>query len=686
MKATAVWAINDVIEKNKRVFKVPVYQRNYDWKINHCEKLFEDVLQAYREDKKHFIGTMVYLKGEKDSSQLQESLIIDGQQRITTIYIFLKAILDLAKEQNKVAVCSEIEDLLFNRHCEEKNKIKIKLIKTDEKQLRFLMYNQYDDLEKSSNIRLNYEFFKKKLQNLPDETYELGDILYGLKKLELIEISLDRHDGDDPQVIFESINSTGLALSLSDLIRNYLLMDIKKQDFLYEQYWLQIEQLLGYEKMEEFFIQFLNAKVRDNVSIQKAYQVFKKYSEDFKNSNEDLLKELRGYANFYAAFIGKNKVYDKKINKILNDFITMKQTTLYPFLFKVFEDHDLERINDDILYKILKLFQTYSLRRLICEIPSNSLKGFYKFFYGKCFKDGVALSGERYYETIRKALYAIQTKDKMIRDVEFKDALIHKGLYKKSVCKFVLLEIENEGKELLDGDSLSIEHILSQKENLSVWQNELGAAYQETYDKYLHTLGNLTLTGYNAEMSTKSFQKKKEELMNSQTKVSILNRDVINQTKWDKDAILRRANNLADILIRIFPLENVDSTIKEEQECWITLHDEIYPTKTNPILLEYYGDGYLVNSYSDVLGCFLQCVYKENPELLELLARQNALFGKATNPYLSYERNVLRKPEELLKSGIFYEKNLNVIGIMKFMRELVLKAELDPTEISICIK
>lgn len=259
MQPYRVWVFSDLIEKNKRVFKVPVYQRNYDWSNIQCEKLYQDIMKANERDHKHFTGTVVYIVG-LDGSNLNEALIIDGQQRITTVYILLKALYDAAKEVS-VRIETEIKEVMFNRNCDEKYKIKLKPVKSDNEQLLLLIKDKIDEMDRNSNIYKNYITFKNLIENTLASGSELNDILNGIKKLEMVEIVLDKYQGDEPQKIFESINSTGLELSLADLIRNYLLMDDENQDELYENYWSEIEKNVGYRNLGDFVINFLNSQI-----------------------------------------------------------------------------------------------------------------------------------------------------------------------------------------------------------------------------------------------------------------------------------------------------------------------------------------------------------------------------------------------------------------------------------------
>lgn len=545
MQPYRVWFFSDLIEKNKRVFKVPVYQRNYDWSNVQCEKLYQDIMLAHERDHKHFTGTIVYIVG-LNGSNLSEVLIIDGQQRMTTVYILLKALYDASKGVS-TRIEEEIQEVMFNRNCEEKYKVKLKPIKSDNEQLLLLIKDKIDDMDRNSNIYKNYIFFKTMIEETLNNGYELGDILDGIKKLEIVEIILDKSQGDEPQKIFESINSTGLDLSLADLIRNFLLMDDENQDELYENYWAEIEKNVGYRNLGDFVINFLSSQITKAVNAKNAYQLFKKHCEQNKLSHEDVLKQLKKTSRYYGAFIGENNCYSKEITGCLRSFCTIKQTTVLPLIFRIFTDYEDGHIDDKTLCKVLNYLLTYYVRITACEINKNLAK-FMKSMYDRII-DGSTY--DDYYERFVVFLNDLKANDRMPTDKEFKAALINKPLYKKPICKFVLSVIENSTKEHIDVSNLTIEHILPQKENAAVWKKEVGEDYSKVYETYLHTLGNLTITGHNSELGTKSFNDKKD-IIRENSKAVILNREVLSADTWNEKAILHRAEVLASLLIKQF--------------------------------------------------------------------------------------------------------------------------------------
>lgn len=673
MQPYRVWFFSDLIEKNKRVFKVPVYQRNYDWSNVQCEKLYQDIMLAHERDHKHFTGTIVYIVG-LNGSNLSEVLIIDGQQRMTTVYILLKALYDAAKGVS-TRIEEEIQEVMFNRNCEEKYKVKLKPIKSDNEQLLLLIKDKIDDMDRNSNIYKNYIFFKTMIEETLNNGYELGDILDGIKKLEMVEIILDKSQGDEPQKIFESINSTGLDLSLADLIRNFLLMDDENQDELYENYWSEIEKNVGYRNLGDFVINFLNSQITRAVNAKNAYQLFKKHCEQNKLSHEDVLKQLKKTSRYYGAFIGENNCYSKEITGCLRSFSTIKQTTVLPLIFRIFTDYEDGHIDDKTLCKVLNYLLTYYVRITACEINKNLAK-FMKSMYDRII-DGSTY--DDYYERFVVFLNDLKANDRMPTDKEFKAALINKPLYKKPICKFVLSVIENSTKEHIDVSNLTIEHILPQKENAAVWKKEVGEDYSKVYENYLHTLGNLTITGHNSELGTKSFNDKKD-IIRENSKAVILNREVLSADTWNEKAILHRAEVLASLLIKQFNYEDIHLDSIDNNDSGFSLDSGLNLTNTKPDSFTFVGEYTKVSSWAEVLAKFMSVAYELDTPLLSDLAAKNYIIPNASNVYISNDKRKMRKAKEIDRSGIFYESNLSANTIVSFIRDILLQMELEPDE------
>lgn len=675
MKANRMWLFSDVLEKNKRIFKVPVYQRNYDWSNIECEKLYQDIMVAHKDDCQHFTGTLVYIDDVNGGSGLNEVLIIDGQQRITTIYILLKALYDASKNVTQ-RVESEIEDVIFNRHCEEKYKVKLKPVKSDNEQLMLLVKNKVDEMDRNSNVYKNYIIFKKQIEKTLADGFELSDILDGIKKLEIVEIILDKLQGDQPQKIFESINSTGLELSLADLIRNYLLMDDVKQDELYEEYWLAIERNVGYRNLGDFVINYLNSQITKSVNSKNAYRLFKEHCEGNGLSHEAVLTNLRRTSKYYGAFIGENNAYHAEIMKYMNAFNTIKQTTVLPLLFKIFDDYEEKNINEDTLCKVLSYLLTYFVRTTACEINKNMSK-FMKSLYGRVIDSDY----DNYLEKFVVFLNDIRTNDRMPTDKEFKDALMHKPIYKKNICKYLLSVIENSTKEHIDVTNLTIEHILPQKENAVAWKKEVGENYSSVYETYLHTLGNLTITGHNSELGTKPFVEKKR-IIKDNSKANILNRDVLSADRWNEGTILHRADILSDILVCEFEYVDMHSYPKDNNTLAFGVNDDFNFSNTKPAEAVFLEEHIKTTSWADLLTKTIMIAYDVDAETIAELAACDYSIPNATRTYISNDERKLRKAKQIDNSGIYYESNLSANNIISFIKNLLAKMKLETDDFS----
>ncbi len=681
MQPAKAWMIGDTVEKNKRIFKIPVYQRNYDWSHIQCEKLYNDIIDAFLTQKKHFTGTIVYIIGERSSSSLTEDLVIDGQQRITTILLLLKALLDLAVETGD-SVQSELSDLLFNRHCAEEYKLKLKPVKADDRQFRALMQDRKELFDSNSHVIRNYFLFRKLISASLEKGIFLGDVLEGMKKLEIVEIVLDKAQGDDPQVIFESINSTGLELTLADKIRNFVLMDDENQDELFERYWVSLEEMIGSDLLADYFITFLDYKLPDSVSRDNAYDKFVKYFREHHLTHRDVLQELEKYAKYYAAFAGRKSIYGSSINEVLHDYRALAQTTLYIFLFDLFSDFEEGKLGEEELVKILRFLRSYSLRRIICEHPSNSLRGLYKTLYSRLFKN--AREPVPYYGIIYTFFKTTQTKDRLVSDEEFYDSLLHKKLFpKKKACKFLLTALENEeSNEKLLTEPLTIEHVLPQKENALIWKREVGPDYDRVFGTYLHTLGNLTITGYNSELGTRPFSEKKR-MIQELSKANRLNRMILSEERWNEAAIVNRAKALAGKALELFAIEEVPllQTSENSPEAQVfSLYDRNLVTGTTPLSYTFCGELVSVKSYSAMLTSLIHTLYDLSPAVMEKLAQEKYRLTSSDRIYLSTSSADMRRAKEIDNSGIFYEVNLSAAFILLFIESLIEAYDIDTDE------
>ena len=718
MRANKVRIFNDVLAKNGRIFKVPVYQRHYDWREEQCRTLFKDILCSCKENCQHFTGTIVYLY-QTMGSGIDELLIIDGQQRLTSIYLLLKALYDCNEsfKDGKEQVGTErittqyfpllheqVNEVIFNRYCDEALKIKIHPVSEDEKALRHLFEEEMKKTEKDkiklsddktivlSRIYQNYQLFRELIAQAVTNSGEGKDmnhrqmdcsrILSGVKNLEVVEIILDKSEGDNPQKIFESLNSTGLELSLSDLVRNYLLMDEKEQEKLYKNYWLSIEKYVGYTNLGDYMMNYISSKMGRTITAREAYSIFKKYVETKQFSHEEVLKDLKKNAHYYGVFLGRENLssYDKDLKEIsilIHDFYRIKQSTVLPYLFSVLTDYEMGSVNVVNLKKVLQYLLSYVVRLNACEINKNMAK-FFASIHERLIKN--VNDKEDYYEKFVLFLNDNRTDNRMPTDEEFRNALLYKPLYKKSICKYILARLENDGKEQLSVQDLTIEHILPQKENAILWKNYLGADYISVYEKYLHTLGNLTITGQNSELGTKSFSEKKE-LIKKYSKANILNKEVWSAEKWNASSILSRAHTLSTKLLKLFPYEDKHRDISSQDSLPYHLEEKVDLKHRTPRAFLFQGEEKLVNTWKDFLNQLICLLYKENEDRIYDLAREDYKISGANKPYLTFNAKKLRDPVEIEDSGIFFEANHNANTTASFIRALLKELGIEENEL-----
>lgn len=663
METGKTWIV-DIIETNRRMFQIPVYQRNYDWSYVQCEKLYEDIINVIYTTNNHFIGTIVRVNS-RSTTGLNVDLIIDGQQRFTTIFILIKVLLDKAVELDE-PVKDELNDLLYNRNCEEAFKLKLKPIKDDNVQFKFLMLNEYDKMKESSNITKNYRLFLKLVNQSLEKGQLVKDILKGIRMLQLIEIILDKNI-DDPQIIFESINSTGLELSLADKIRNFILMNDEKQEELFENFWSYIEKLIHPSNMEDFFINFLNYKMSDTINSKNAYDKFKKLFYNEKYTNESMLIELKRCSVYYASFIGNYHFGGEKVTELLKDIREMDQSTAYPFLFSIFNDFENKAIDQKELTRVLEFLRTYCFRRLICEVPSNSLRGLFKTLYNRLFSN----NKEEYYKKIYSFFVTIRTRDKLIEENEVAQKLKTIDLYnKRKICKFLLAAIENKNsKETIDMTNLSIEHILPQQKNNLVWKRIIGEDYERIYDTYLHTIGNLTITGYNSELGTRSFEDK-VKIIKEHSKAATLNLDIINKTTWSEEYIKERANRLAKIANKVFSYESTKVIDLYDDEKY-TLDDIERVPGTKPTSFSIAGEIVPVSSYADMITKTMNLLFNLEPKYLLELANSKFRMSQDGRIYISYNLNDLFRGKEIGNTGIYVEYNMKAKDVLTFLKKVL---------------
>ncbi|MCC5663822.1 DUF262 domain-containing protein [Nostoc sp. CHAB 5784] len=556
MKATQTKFLN-FLEGNKQLI-IPIYQRPYSWTITQCQQLWNDILRAAKDNEisGHFIGSLVYMVDTVYlTAVIPKLLVIDGQQRLTTLSLLLSVLSKAIRASNEeIDISSEaLEDFyLFNRHAKGSERYKLLLNKKDRETLIRLLEDTEIPNDKSQQLVDNYRYFESQIPKLD---IDLNSLYRGICKLMIVEISLER-DRDDPQLIFESLNSTGLELSEADKIRNYVLMGLQpeEQNEIYNLYWHPMEKNFdktGYSQLFDRFIRdYLTIKSRSGTipNIREVYNSFKIYVQGKKDT---LIKEILADVYLYSKYFVKlafAEETDQEIKQLITDINTLKVDVAYPFLIEVYDDYNQNKIARKEFISILRLVESYVFRRTICGIPTNYMN-----------KNFATLSREvdreNYLESLQIALSSKKSYKRFPDDEEFRRELLVKDIYNFRGRNYLLRKLENyERKELVNVEEYSIEHIMPQNPNLCLeWQADLGEQWKEIRAKYLHTIGNLTLTGYNPELSDRPFIEKRDKKDGGFADSPLrLNRGLQHLKQWNETEINKRAELLADIAVKVW--------------------------------------------------------------------------------------------------------------------------------------
>lgn len=676
--------IANFLGQNGRQYKIPVYQRNYEWSWEQCDKLFEDVVTAGQRNQLHFCGSIVF-KPIAPTKGIGNNIVIDGQQRLTTICILLKALSDMAQNDSEKMLP---QGAIFNTdqynqfQLDETSKMKLKPAKDNNDQLLDLIYDKHDKIDTTCEIYRNYEHFCDLIRGKQAEGITVSDIYRGIGLLTVAVIQLD--DNDNAQEIFERINSTGIPLSLSDKIRNFVLMTEVDQDRLYESYWLKAEQILSRDQLEGFFLDYLNFKMDGFTKESTAYDDFKALYVRGRYTNETMLGEILHYAQQYHAFYSGDKLHlSNEANQFLDSIRKLNQTTVYIFLFSVFDDFEAGVIDDETLCKVLRLLLNYSIRRLICEVGSNSLRGLYKTLYGRVFNRPE--NKNNYYDAIVSFLLQLTSKDVMPSDAEFVVALKERNLYRKNaLCKYLLVAIENQGKEQIKTDALTIEHIMPQNKNLSTaWQKMLGSDWELVRERYLHTLGNLTLTGYNSELGDLPFAEKLDMLSDKNTHVTVLYSDVKDKTEWNAQTIEARSERLSKKVLKLFPIE-LPTTKIDFSDPRYQLYTVADPHNATYKWVNYYellGERVNVDSFALMVRSVAGKLYNLNSSIIDRMARSLEVFPAWQNPVFAYDKDAIRNAVKLKNdSDIYISTGYSAYDCICFIKALLKKYDLDLEE------
>jgi uncharacterized protein with ParB-like and HNH nuclease domain/predicted transport protein len=544
-------AFTELLEGSKQ-FIIPIFQRTYSWEHRHCEQLWEDIVRvgSHSDLPSHFIGSAVYIPDEDTSAAISRWLVIDGQQRITTIMLLLIAIRDRLRDENleNPVTAAYIDDsFLKNRHGKNEFHYRLLLTRTDKKSLIDLIDSKEPGDPVSQRIVENLQFFREKIAGA-----DLALVYRGIRKLMIVDVRLQQGI-DNPQMIFESMNSTGKALTQADLIRNFVLMGLEHdlQTRLYNDYWRPMEVEFGAENYNSDFDEFvrfflvINAQ-NHRLRRQDVYDEFKNYSRNY--DVEDLLISLKEFATYYCR-IALGKEADNELAAVFHDIRELRADVCYPLLMEIYRDYHSGMLSKTDFADIARMVESYVFRRAVCDIPTNSLRQTFATFTQGTDK-------ENYAEAVKAKFLLLPSYRRFPEDDEFIRQIKVRNLYKWNRRSYWLRRYENHNrKEHVPVQNYTIEHIMPQNENLSSeWRASLGDDWQRIHQEYLHTLGNLTLTGYNSEYSDRPFDQKRDMKGGFKESPLRLNEGLGSCETWNEEAIKARADKLAGKAVRIWTM------------------------------------------------------------------------------------------------------------------------------------
>lgn len=629
--------------KNATQFVIPIYQRTYSWTDKQCEQLWEDIIRAGSHDdiKLHFMGSVVYvqdgLAGVMDSTWL----VIDGQQRLTTVSLLLEALARAVGDDEPLEgfTAQRIRDLYLRNPSEKGEKtFKLLLSENDKETLKALVADRSrEELGDRASLRVlaNFDFFANKLKQHSDN---LETICRGIAKLAIVDISLNR-DYDNPQLIFESMNSTGKALSQADLIRNFILMGLEPemQSELYSHYWRPMEIDFGQEayatQFDVFMRHYLTVKTGSIPRISDVYDAFKSDVSNKGNVSDyakPVLAEILSYSRYFCRMtLGQEQ--DRELKLAFQDlFSDLNYGVALPFLLELYADYDAGVLSKTDFLEAIRLTESYVFRRSIVEIPTNSLNKTFAELTKK-------LNKNNYLESIKAQFLLMPSYRRFPSDDEFERSLQSKNLYNIYSRAYWLRRMENFGrKEPIVVENYTIEHLMPQNPKLSAeWQAELGENWQQVQSQYLHTLGNLTLTGYNSELSDRPFAEKRDMenygLRHSPLK---LNQGLGSVEHWNETSIITRARRLAKEALTVWPSPYLDQAVLESYKPVAVSNRPTYSYEDHEYLLrpevqDLYSElkQQILNLdpaiYEEVLKLYI--AFKAETNFVDIITRANGL-------------------------------------------------------------
>ncbi len=672
----------------KKRFVIPVYQRNYDWKMENCKQLFDDLVKIVRNGRKsHFFGSIVSVYNPDGRNS--EYLIIDGQQRLTTVSLLFLAMYSLIQEKKVTPKESSLaqqlyEDFLVDKYQPQETRIKLKPVKNDSRAFSKL-FDDHSEHIQQSNLTINYNFFCDRILRGDITVDELFDAIC---RLEIISIQLNQDD--NPQLIFESLNSTGLALSEGDKIRNFILMGLptKQQEDFYEKYWNRIEECTGYD-VSAFIRDYLSVKQSAIPQISRVYYTFKTFVEEAKIDTEPLLDELLKYARYYQTLRLGNTI-QAELNACIFRLNRLETAVTRPFFLEVLRLHHENVLSIDEVAEIFQITENYIFRRQICELPTNALNKIFLMLHKEILRyDGTT---DQYFEKFKFAMLAKKERVRFPDDAEFVEAFSQKPMYlMNSKNKHYLFErLENYGTteskavwDHIDTGDYSIEHIMPQHLT-TTWVDALGDDYLSIHETWLHRIANLTLTAYNSKYSNNPFVDKRDMKNGFKDSGIRMNQRIAQKESWGLTELQERDEILRQCALKIWSSPVTTYVAPEKQLDSFTLDDDVEFTGKTIARFSYKGMEQPVTSWVDMYQQMLKILHAEDKSVLSGLAY-------STDESVELSLHVSSKEKDFSKSiqideGIYIWTNTNTQYKISTLRKFFALYGVDPSDLTFYMK
>lgn len=664
-------------------FVIPVYQRNYDWKTENCKQLFDDLKKVIKTQRKsHFFGSIVSVYNPDGENM--EFQIIDGQQRLTTISLLLLAMYNLMKNGIMVPEQGNLADKIFRTYLidewqDDDTRIKLKPVKNDQTAFGKLFDEESEHI-KDSNVTINYRYFYDRIQR---QELTMDELFEAIRRLEIINITLNQDD--NPQLIFESLNSTGVALSEGDKIRNFILMGLptKQQNHFYEKYWNKIEVCTGYE-VSAFIRDYLSVKQQSTPALNKIYFTFKAYVEEANIETEPLLADLLSYAKLYEILL-RGKTANKRLNACIDRLNRLESTVTRPFFLEVLRLFKENKLTIEDTASIFLATENYLFRRTMCELPTNALNKIFLMLHKEIVRyDGTE---DNYLEKFKFALLTKRERARFPDDKEFADAMETRQVYQMTAKNklYILERFENSGtnedkdvyRHLEDG-TYSIEHIMPQHLT-PAWVKDLGKDYLQIHSTWLHRMANLTLTAYNSKYSNSPFAEKKTMKDGYLQSGIRMNQRIAQKETWGLAELEERNRDLVKQALEIWeaPITSFKPVEKQLDSC--TLEDDVNLSGRLIARFRFKNTEQPVTSWIDMFERVVRILHAEDQSVLSKLAYANAETVDLA-AYVSTNKAELRGYSEI-EEGLYFEKNTSTWMKISVLRRLFKLYNVDPLDL-----